>query len=86
MPANVKHYVKGEVHFHLVGDDKLRSYRELIQDLLFEYKSNKSVCESLHVMYGDVVRELAERGCKVSTPVLRTHAPKVFRSPAKRKR
>lgn len=86
MPAKFPFAIKGEKHFHLVDDDKLYLYRDLVQTLIFEYKDDCTVSDILNNIYCDISKELTERlsDKPVKAPMC-TCTHKVFKSPAKRK-
>ena len=91
-----KYAVKGEPDFHNISDDKLKSFLDLIQQMIFSYSLyDEEKTKVLESVWKDLSNEKVERYVvSISesidrdegslSPVLRI-APKVRKSPAKRK-
>lgn len=92
---------KGEPDFHYVNDEKLKSFLELTQQMIFSYKySDKEKTKVLEDIWKDLSVEDANRSYRsaieeidrqeredksgTTAPLLKK-APKMRKSPAKRK-
>ena len=85
-----KYALKGEPDFHIIGDDRLKSFLDFAQQMIFAYKGHDdSKVTVLQEIWKDLSVEHTERLCnspevvKEPTPMLRK-VPKVRKSPAKR--
>lgn len=86
-----KYALKGEPDFHHIGDERVKSFMDLTQELIFVYKgySDEKVTV-LQEIWKDLSVEHTERLCSMPevhrTPApLLGKVPKVRKSPAKRK-
>lgn len=97
MPPN-RYAVKGEPDFHTISDEKLKSFLDLTQQMIFAYNHHddskvevlKSIWKDLNFEHSDRTAhsacEAIDRGEDVGTPTpLLKKVPKVRKSPAKRK-
>ena len=88
-----KYALKGEPDFHNLSDEKVKSFLDLTQQLIFCYKGvDDTKVQVLREIWKDLSNESVERLCNspAKTPVkdspctLLKKAPKMRRSPAKR--
>ena len=86
-----KYALKGEPDFHTIGDERLKSFLDFAQQMIFAYKGHDdSKVKVLQEIWKDLSVEHTERLCNmpevVKTPApLLGKAPKLRKSPAKRK-
>ena len=68
MPAKYNYAIKGEKHFHNISDDTLESYKDMIQQLIYNYpvRDDPEIYQSLCTCLQDVTLELLDRASKVS--------------------
>lgn len=86
-----KYALKGEPDFHTIGDDRLKSFLDFAQQMIFAYKGHSDEkVKVLQEVWKDLSVEHTERLCnmpevsKTPAPVL-GKAPKLRKSPAKLK-
>lgn len=86
-----KYAIAGEPDFHNIGDERLKSFLDLAQQMIFAYKGyDDTKVKVLQEIWKDLSIEDMERLCnkpevvKPSTNLIRK-APKLRKSPAKRK-
>ena len=86
-----KYAIKGEPDFHSLSDEKVKSFMDLSQKLIFVYKGHDDdKVKVLQEIWKDLSVEHTSRLCKmpevVSTPApMIGKAPKLRKSPVKRK-
>ena len=93
-----KYAIKGEPDFHTISDDKLKSFLDLTQQMIFAYNHHDDAkVEVLKSIWKDMSNEHTDRLCRsakeaidkgldVEKPAsLLKKVPKVRKSPAKRK-
>ena len=91
-----KYAVKGEPDFHNISDEKLKSFLDLIQQMIFSYSLyDEEKTKVLESVWKDLSNEKVERyAVSISESIDRDEgslssvlriAPKVRKSPAKRK-
>ena len=91
MPPKRKYALKGEPDFHHLSDDRVKSFLDLSQQMIFVYKGHDDdKVKVLQEIWKDLSVEHTERLGKmpevVKTPApLLAKSPKLRRSPAKRK-
>lgn len=86
-----KYAIKGEPDFHTIGDDRLKSFLDLTQQLIFSYKHHdaekvkvlESIWKDLSVEHTSRIANMPEV-VKSPAPIL-VKSPKLRKSPAKRK-
>lgn len=92
-----KYAIKGEPDFHLISDEKLKSFLDLTQQMIFAYNHHDDEkVEVLRAIWKELSIEdtdrLARSACEAidksesvgsSTPLLKK-VPKIRKSPAKR--
>lgn len=93
-----KYAIKGEPDFHNISDEKLKSFLDLAQQMIFAYKYHDAEkTEVLKSIWKDLSNEHTDRLCRSAceaidkgessgtpAPMLKK-VPKVRKSPAKRK-
>ena len=86
-----KFALKGEPDFHTIGDERLKSFLDFAQQMIFAYKGHDdSKVKVLQEIWKDLSVEHTSRLCnmpvveKVPAPMLKK-VPKIHKSPAKRK-
>lgn len=86
-----KYALKGEPDFHHLSDERLKSFLDLTQQMIFAYKHHdEEKVKVLESIWKDLSVESTERLCnmpevpKTPAPML-GKAPKLRKSPAKRK-
>lgn len=86
-----KYALKGEPDFHRLSDEKVKSFMDLTQQLIFSYKGHDDEkVKVLESIWKELSVEHTERLCNMSevpktpAPIL-GKAPKLRKSPAKRK-
>lgn len=93
-----RYAIKGEPDFHTISDERLKSFLDLTQQMIFAYNHHDDAkVEVLKSIWKDLNNEdcdrLARSACEaidkgeneVSTAPLLKKVPKVRKSPAKRK-
>lgn len=86
-----KYALKGEPDFHRISDERLKSFLDLTQQMIFSYKHHdaekvkvlESIWKDLSVEYTERLANMPEV-VKTPAPIL-GKAPKLRKSPAKRK-
>lgn len=94
MPPKVKYAIKGEPDFHTISDERLKSFLDCAQQMIFAYKGlDDSKVKVLQEIWKDLSVEHTERiavsaekaGSVVKAPApLIKKVPKLRKSPAKR--
>lgn len=89
-----KFALKGEPDFHNLSDEKVKSFLDLTQQMIFAYKGHNDKVKVLQEIWKDLNVEGTERlivssekagsVVKAPAPMIRK-APKLHKSPAKRK-
>ena len=66
MPTKCNYAIKGEKHFHNISDDTLESYKDMIQQLIYNYpvRDDPEIYKSLCTCLQDVTLELLDRASK----------------------
>ena len=82
-----RHAIKGEPDFHTIGDERLDSFLDFAQQMIFAYKQcDAEKTKVLQEIWKDLSNEQLERLGNMpvveNNPVLRK-APKIRKSPAK---
>lgn len=85
-----KYALKGEPDFHTIGDERLKSFLDCAQQMIFCYKGHDDEkVKVLESIWKDLSVEHTERLCNMPevkaspTPMLKK-VPKIRKSPAKR--
>ena len=94
----MRYAVKGKPDFHTISDEKLKSFQDLIQQMLFAYqKESPEKVKVLTEIRKDLVNEDLDRLSEAISktvdekydeevkPTLLKKVPKLVKSPAKRK-
>lgn len=85
MPVKKKYHVLGELHFHNISDEDLKTFAECVERLSFEYDADQryDVSSVLKSVHKDLSNELCDRLVD-TTVVCKTHKVPKLKSPAKR--
>lgn len=90
MPPKKRYALKGEPDFHTLSDERVKSFLDCAQQMIFAYKGvDDEKVKALQEIWKDLSVEHTERLCNMSevvaepTPVLKK-VPKIRKSPAKR--
>lgn len=90
MPPKRRYAIKGEPDFHTLSDQRVESFLDCAQQMIFAYKGvDDEKVKVLQEIWKDLSIESTERICNMPevvaepTPVLKK-VPKIRKSPAKR--
>ena len=90
MPPKRRYAVKGEPDFHAISDERLKSFLDYTQQMIFSYKGlDDSKVKVLQEIWKDLSVEHTSRLCsmpevKESPAPMLKKVPKIRKSPAKR--